>query len=76
MPQKQKLFDSEYRLASIVWETGPIQSGELCKICEQRLGWKRTTTLQQRHPSKRNSHCYVISQKGASPKAGRPGGTG
>lgn len=44
MPQKQKLFDSEYRLASIVWETEPIQSGELCKICEQRLGWKRTTT--------------------------------
>ena len=44
MPQTQKIFDSEYRLASIVWENEPIQSGELCKLCEEQLGWKRTTT--------------------------------
>ncbi len=44
MPQEQKLFDAEYRLISIVWENEPIPSGELCRLCQQRLGWKRTTT--------------------------------
>ena len=44
MEQDQKLFDSEYRLLSIVWENEPVQSGELCKICQESLGWKRTTT--------------------------------
>ena len=44
MEQDQKLFDSEYRLLSIVWENEPIQSGDLCKLCQERLGWKRTTT--------------------------------
>lgn len=44
MEQDQKLFDSEYRLLSIVWENEPVQSGDLCKLCQERLGWKRTTT--------------------------------
>ena len=44
MEQDQKLFDSEYRLLSIVWENEPIQSGDLCRLCQERLGWKRTTT--------------------------------
>lgn len=44
MEQDQKLFDSEYRLLSIVWENEPVQSGELCKLCQESLGWKRTTT--------------------------------
>ena len=44
MEQDQKLFDSEYRLLSIVWENEPAQSGELCKLCQESLGWKRTTT--------------------------------
>lgn len=44
MELDQKLFDSEYRLLSIVWENEPVQSGDLCKLCQERLGWKRTTT--------------------------------
>ena len=40
MEQDQKLFDSEYRLLSIVWENEPVQSGELCKLCQESLGWK------------------------------------
>lgn len=44
MDQEQKLFDSEYRLLSIVWEAEPVQSGDLCRLCQERLGWKRTTT--------------------------------
>ena len=39
-----KLFDAEFKFAEVVWENEPIQSGELAKLCEEKLGWKRTTT--------------------------------
>jgi BlaI family penicillinase repressor len=39
-----KMTDAEYRLADIIWDSEPIGSPELCKLCEARLGWKRTTT--------------------------------
>jgi predicted transcriptional regulator len=39
-----KLFDAEYKFMSIVWEIEPINSTELSKICEKKLGWKRPTT--------------------------------
>ena len=32
------------RFAGIVWEHEPIASGELAKICEKELNWKRPTT--------------------------------
>ena len=44
MKQDLKLFDAEYRFACIVWENEPISSGELARLCEEKLGWKRTTT--------------------------------
>lgn len=39
-----KLFDAEFKFAEVVWENEPIGSGELAKLCEEKLGWKRTTT--------------------------------
>ena len=39
-----KLTHADYRLLSIVWDTEPIASPELCKHAEEKLGWKRTTT--------------------------------
>jgi predicted transcriptional regulator len=27
-----------------VWDNEPVQSGELAKLCADKLGWKRTTT--------------------------------
>lgn len=39
-----KVFESEYRFCLILWERQPIASGELVKLCAQRLGWKPTTT--------------------------------
>ena len=42
--EKAILHDREYDFISIIWEVEPIASGELTKICEKRLGWKRTTT--------------------------------
>ncbi len=32
------------RFADIVWAHEPITSGDLAKICEKELGWKRPTT--------------------------------
>ena len=39
-----KIFESEYRFCLILWENEPINSGELTKICKERLGWSQTTT--------------------------------
>lgn len=39
-----KIFESEYRFCLILWENEPIRSRELVKLCEERLGWKSTTT--------------------------------
>lgn len=39
-----KVYESEYRFCLILWEHEPIRSKELVKLCEERLGWKSTTT--------------------------------
>lgn len=41
---KLSLCESEYRFAAIVWENEPIGSGELVKLCNEKLGWKKSTT--------------------------------
>lgn len=39
-----KLCDSDYKFMTVVWEHAPIQSGELVKVCNEILGWKKSTT--------------------------------
>lgn len=39
-----KIFESEYRFCCILWEQEPIKSSELVKLCQEKLGWKPTTT--------------------------------
>ena len=39
-----KLCDSEYRFMTIVWEVAPVKSGQLVSLCNERLGWKKSTT--------------------------------
>lgn len=39
-----KMTESEEYLAEIIWENEPIASGDLVKICAQRLDWKKSTT--------------------------------
>lgn len=39
-----RLFDAEYKFACLIWEHEPINSTELVKISEARLGWKKSTT--------------------------------
>ncbi|MBR1855171.1 MAG: BlaI/MecI/CopY family transcriptional regulator [Lachnospiraceae bacterium] len=39
-----KLCDSDYRFMCIVWDSAPVNSGELVKLCQEKLGWKKSTT--------------------------------
>lgn len=34
----------ETRFADLIWENEPISSGELVKLCEEKLSWKKSTT--------------------------------
>lgn len=40
----KKIAESEYHFLRILWECEPISSTELVRICNQRLGWKKSTT--------------------------------
>ncbi|HEY5584590.1 MAG TPA: BlaI/MecI/CopY family transcriptional regulator [Ruminiclostridium sp.] len=42
--EQYKLFDAEYRFASLIWENEPINSTELVKLSLDKLGWKKSTT--------------------------------
>jgi len=44
MEQEMNLTNEDWRLMDIVWDFEPIESPELCRLAESRLGWKRTTT--------------------------------
>lgn len=44
MKEIPKIHEGEYRFCLILWENEPIQSAQLAKLCNERLGWSRTTT--------------------------------
>ena len=39
-----KIPEGEYRFCLIMWDKEPVSSLELVKLCQEKLGWKRTTT--------------------------------
>ena len=39
-----KIYESEYRFCLILWENEPVTAVELARLCQEQLGWKRTTT--------------------------------
>lgn len=39
-----KLGAVEAQFAEIIWREEPIPSGQLVKVCEKELGWKKSTT--------------------------------
>ena len=41
---ESKVFESEYKFLQVLWEAEPVSSGELVRLCQEKLGWKRTTT--------------------------------
>ncbi len=38
------LTNSEEKFAQLLWENEPIASGELVKLVQKELGWKKSTT--------------------------------
>lgn len=49
------------RFADIVWANEPISSGDLVKVCEKELNWKKPTTY---------TVLRKLCEKGASSKCG------
>lgn len=41
---EMKLGIVESHFAEIIWENEPLSSGELVKLCEEQLQWKKSTT--------------------------------
>lgn len=39
-----KLGMVELRFADLIWDSEPLSSGELVKLCEKDLSWKKSTT--------------------------------
>lgn len=39
-----KLCESDYRFMSIIWDHEPVSSRTLVELCQQELGWKKSTT--------------------------------
>lgn len=39
-----RLGEVEMKFATIIWENEPLQSGELARLCEKELNWKKSTT--------------------------------
>lgn len=39
-----KLGAIESRFADLIWQRAPLPSGELVKLCQQELSWKKSTT--------------------------------
>jgi predicted transcriptional regulator len=42
--KEYKLSQSEAKFAEIIWHHEPIGSGELVKLCEKEMEWKKSTT--------------------------------
>lgn len=41
---ERKLGVVEARFADLIWENQPLSSGTLVRLCEEKLGWKKSTT--------------------------------
>ncbi len=44
MKEIPKIHEGEYRFCLILWENEPIHSAKLAQLCNEQLGWSRTTT--------------------------------
>lgn len=42
--EELRLGAVESQFADMIWNKEPVSSGELVKVCEKELGWKKSTT--------------------------------
>lgn len=45
MEHTGRLCESDYRFMCIIWENEPLSSMQLVKLCDDQLGWKKSTTF-------------------------------
>ncbi|MBP1552619.1 MAG: BlaI/MecI/CopY family transcriptional regulator [Oscillospiraceae bacterium] len=64
--ENPKIFESEYRFCLILWENEPVTTVQLVKLCQEQLGWKRTTTYTV---IKRLAERGVLSNENGTVKA-------
>lgn len=41
---EKRLSEGEFRIMEIIWDNEPLHSRKLTELCEEALGWKRSTT--------------------------------
>ena len=39
-----KLFEGEYKLMEVLWDSGAVNSTHLVALCREKLGWNKSTT--------------------------------
>ncbi|MBQ8589266.1 MAG: BlaI/MecI/CopY family transcriptional regulator [Firmicutes bacterium] len=39
-----ELHQAEYRFMEVIWDNEPVNYTALVKLCEEQLGWKKSTT--------------------------------
>ncbi|MGI6451605.1 MAG: BlaI/MecI/CopY family transcriptional regulator [Desulfitobacteriia bacterium] len=42
--EKIKIFEAELKFMNIIWNHEPVTTGELVKLCQEELDWKKSTT--------------------------------
>ena len=42
--EELKLCESDYRFMCVIWDHEPLPSGQLVALCQEALGWKKSTT--------------------------------
>ena len=42
--REYKLTESEEKFAELIWLNEPIGSGDIVKLCEKEMNWKKSTT--------------------------------
>ena len=42
--EQYKLGAMETKFAELIWDSEPISSGDLVRLCEKELAWKKSTT--------------------------------
>jgi BlaI family penicillinase repressor len=42
--EKIKIFEAELKFMNIIWNHEPVATGELVKLCQEELDWKKSTT--------------------------------
>ncbi len=43
--EERRLCESDFRFMQVVWDSEPVGSMNLVKLCAERLGWKKSTTF-------------------------------